>query len=577
MIVAWLDHHIRPGTAVMSDTKIKAAKPRSGGHILIDQLAIHGVDTAFGVPGESYLEALDGLYGHKIRFITCRQEGGAAMMADAYGKLTGRPGICFVTRGPGATNASAGVHVAFQDSSPMILLVGQVGRDMAEREAFQEIDYRRMFGQMAKWVAEIDDARRIPEYLSRAFYTATAGRPGPVVLALPEDMLTDVVETADPGSYHRVAIQPGAADMAKLGALLAQAERPLAIVGGGGWSEQARGDFEAFCSTHNVPVAASFRCQDYIDNAHPNYVGHAGVGINPKLGAYIKESDLLLVVGARLGEMTTQGYTLIDIPRPKQTLVHVYPDPNEIGRTYQPDLAIVASSDAFAAAAKTLPATGAKRGGRVEAGHAELLAYSKPLASPGAVQMSEVVAWLRKRLPADAIVTNGAGNYATWVHRFWSYGKFRTQLAPTSGSMGYGVPAAVAAKAVHPKRTVVAFAGDGCFMMTGQEFMTAVQHELPIIVIISNNSMYGTIRMQQEREHPGRISGTELKNPDFAALARACGGYGAKVARTQDFAAAFDEAVASGKPSIIELVIDPEALSPSMTLSAFRAQGLSKR
>ncbi len=561
----------------MSDTKTKAAKSRSGGHILIDQLAIHGVDMAFGVPGESYLEALDGLYDHKIRFITCRQEGGAAMMAEAYGKLTGRPGVCFVTRGPGATNASAGVHIAFQDSTPMILLVGQVGRDMVEREAFQEIDYRRMFGQMAKWVAEIDDARRIPEYLSRAFYTATSGRPGPVVLALPEDMLTDVVEIADPGSYARVAVHPGAADMAKLGALLAKAERPLAIVGGGGWSEQARGDFESFCSAHNVPVAASFRCQDYIDNAHPNYVGHAGVGINPKLAAYIKESDLLLVVGARLGEMTTQGYTLIDIPRPKQTLVHVYADPNEIGRTYQPDLAIVASSDAFAAATRTLPAAGTNRSSRVEAGHAELVAYTEPLPSPGAVQMSEIVAWLRKHLPADAIVTNGAGNYATWVHRFWGYGQFRTQLAPTSGSMGYGVPAAVAAKAFHPKRTVVAFAGDGCFMMTGQEFMTAVQHDLPIIVIIFNNGMYGTIRMHQEREHPGRVSGTELKNPDFAALARAYGGYGAKINRTQDFAAAFDEAMATGKPSIIELTIDPEALSPSTTLSAFRAQGLAKR
>ncbi len=560
----------------MTDLTSKAAKSRSGGHILIDQLAIHGVDTAFGVPGESYLEALDGLYGHKIRFITCRQEGGAAMMADAYGKLTGKPGICFVTRGPGATNASAGVHIAFQDSTPMILLVGQVGRDMVEREAFQELDYRRMFGQMAKWVAEIDDARRIPEFLSRAFYTATSGRPGPVVLALPEDMLTGIVQVADPGSYNRVAIQPGAADLTKLGVLLAKSERPLAIVGGGGWSEQARTDFEAFCVAHDLPVAASFRCQDYIDNAHPNYVGHAGVGINPKLAAYIKESDLLLVVGARLGEMTTQGYTLIDIPRPKQTLVHVYPDPNELGRTYQPDLAIVASSDAFAAAAKALPAPRSKRGDRIAAGHAELVAYSKPLASPGAVQMSEIVAWLRKRLPADAIVTNGAGNYATWVHRFWAYGKFRTQLAPTSGSMGYGVPAAVAAKAVHPKRTVVAFAGDGCFMMTGQEFMTAVQHDLPIIVIISNNGMYGTIRMHQEREHPGRISGTELKNPDFAALARACGGYGAKVARTEDFAKAFEEALASGKPSIIELTIDPEALSPSMTLSAFRAQGLAK-
>ncbi|MEQ1614060.1 MAG: thiamine pyrophosphate-binding protein [Hyphomicrobiaceae bacterium] len=552
-------------------------KTRSGGHILIDQLAIHGADTIFGVPGESYLEALDGLHGHnKIKFVTCRQEGGAAMMAEAYGKVTGRPGICFVTRGPGATNASSGVHVGFQDSTPMILLVGQVGRDMVEREAFQEIDYRRMFGQMAKWVAEIDDARRIPEMVSRAFFTATSGRPGPVVLALPEDMLTDFVETADAGPYHRVPIQPGAADMARLGDMLAAAERPVAILGGSGWSEAARKDFEAFAVAHNLPVAASFRCQDMFDNGHPNYVGHAGVGINPKLGAYIKESDLLLVVGARLGEMTTQGYTLIDIPRPKQKLVHVYPDPNEIGRTYQPDLAIVASCDAFAAATRAMKPTGSSRAPRVAQGHAELVAYSKPTKSPGGVQMSEIVAWLRERLPADAIVTNGAGNYATWLHRFWQYRGFKTGLAPTCGSMGYGVPAAVAAKSVYPERTVVAFAGDGCFMMTSQEFMTAVQHNLPIVVIVSNNGMYGTIRMHQEREHPNRISGTELKNPDFAALARACGGFGARVDKTEQFAAAFEEALGSGKPALIELTIDPEALSPATTLSGFRAQGLAK-
>jgi acetolactate synthase I/II/III large subunit len=568
---------IQPGTVLMSEPQPKSSKLRSGGHILVDQLAIHGVKLAFGVPGESYLEALDGLYDHDIRFITCRQEGGAAMMAEAYGKLTGRPGICFVTRGPGATNASAGVHVAFQDSTPMILLVGQVGRDMVEREAFQEIDYRRMFGQMAKWVAEIDDARRIPEFISRAFYTATSGRPGPVVLALPEDMLTDVVETMDAGPYARVAIQPGPADMATLAGLLAHAKRPLAIVGGGGWSEQARLHFEGFCSTHNLPVVASFRCQDYIDNRHPNYAGHAGVGINPKLAEFIRGSDLLLVVGARLGEMTTQGYTLVDIPRPKQTLVHVYPDPNELGRTYQPDLAIVASTDAFAAAAFSLVPDGAKVGSaRVESGHSEVQTYARPTKSPGAVQMSDIVAWLRHHLPNDTIVTNGAGNYATWVHRFWAYQEFRTQLAPTSGSMGYGVPAAVAAKAVYPARTVIAFAGDGCFMMTGQEFMTAVQHELPIVVIVANNGMYGTIRMHQEREHPGRVSGTALQNPDFAALARACGGFGARVDTTDAFASAFEQAIASGKPSIIELVIDPEALSPGTTLSGFRAQGLAK-
>jgi acetolactate synthase-1/2/3 large subunit len=567
----------RPEERPMSEAAAPQLQKRSGGHILIEQLAIHGADTIFGVPGESYLEALDGLHGHnKIRFVTCRQEGGAAMMAEAYGKLTGKPGVCFVTRGPGATNASSGVHVGFQDSTPMILLVGQVGRDMVEREAFQEIDYRRMFGQMAKWVAEIDDTRRIPEFISRAFYTATSGRPGPVVLALPEDMLTDIVETADAGPYRRVAIQPGAADMARLGQMLAAAERPLAIVGGGGWNDAVRQDFEAFCAAQNLPAVASFRCQDFIDNAHPCYAGHAGVGISPKLATLIRESDLLLVVGARLGEMTTQGYTLIDIPCPRQKLVHVYPDPNEIGRTYQPDLGIVASSDAFAGAARALAPSGIGRAGRVAAAHAELISYSKPLKSPGAVQMSEIVAWLRERLPANTIVTNGAGNYATWVHRFWQYRANRTCLAPTSGSMGYGLPAAVAAKAVHRERIVVAFAGDGCFMMTCQEFSTAVQHDLPVIVVISNNGMYGTIRMHQEREHPGRISGTDLNNPDFAALARACGGYGVKVERTEAFAPAFEAALASGKPAIIELAIDPEALSPATTLSGFRAQGLAK-
>jgi acetolactate synthase-1/2/3 large subunit len=556
----------------------ETARKRTGGHILIQQLAIHGAEFVFGVPGESYLEALDGFYDLKApRFIICRQEGGAAMMADAYGKLTGRPGIAFATRGPGATNASSGVHVAFQDSTPMILLIGQVGRDMLDREAFQEIDYRRMFGQMAKWVAQIDDARRIPEYLSRAFYTATSGRPGPVVLALPEDMLTDEVEIEDALPYRPVEISPAAEDMERLNALLSEASRPLAIVGGGGWSDTARQDFEAFAAAHEIPVAPSFRCQDYIDNRHPAYAGHAGVGIDPNLAARIRNSDLLLAVGARLGEMATSGYTLVGIPTPRQRLVHVYPDPEEIGRVYAPELGMVASSGPFARAARLLKPRHSGRGEWLAAARDDYLAFSKPTVSPGSVQLSEIVRSLRERLPDDAIVCNGAGNYAVWVHRFWEYRGFRTQLGPTSGSMGYGVPAAVAAKLVHPRRTVVTFAGDGCYFMTGQEFLTAVQYSAPIIVIVCNNAMYGTIRMHQERHHPGRISGTDLVNPDFAALARACGGYGATVERTEDFAAAFDEAQASGLSAIIELKIDPEALTPAASLSQIRDKALAAR
>jgi acetolactate synthase-1/2/3 large subunit len=551
---------------------------RTGGHILIQQLAIHGAEMVFGVPGESYLEALDGFYDVDTpRFIVCRQEGGATMMADAYGKLTGRPGIAFATRGPGATNASAGVHIAFQDSTPMILLIGQVGRNMIEREAFQEIDYRRMYGQMSKWVAEIDDASRIPEFLSRAFYTATSGRPGPVVLALPEDMLTDEVETEDAPPYKQLEIGPSPEDMQGLNAMLAAAAHPIAIIGGGGWSETARADFEAFAAAHELPVAVSFRCQDYFDNRHPCYAGHAGVATNPALAARIKDSDLLLTVGARLGEMTTSGYTLLDIPHPRQKLVHVLADPEEIGRVYAPELGIVASPAAFARAARQLTPGQSAREASVAEAHAALVAHSRPTMSPGNVQLSEIVRSLRERLPDDAIICNGAGNYTVWVNRFWEYRRFRTQLAPTSGSMGYGVPAAVAAKLLHPERTVVAFAGDGCFFMNGQEFLTAVQYGAPIIVIVCNNAMYGTIRMHQERHHPGRMSGTDLVNPDFAALARACGGFGATVEHTEDFAAAFDEAQASGLSAIIELQIDPEALTPAASLSEIRRRALEAR
>jgi acetolactate synthase-1/2/3 large subunit len=559
----------------MTDTP----RRRTGGQILIDQLKIHGVDLAFGVPGESYLAALDALYDarNSIRFITCRQEGGACVMAEAYGKMTGRPGICFVTRGPGATNASIGLHTAFQDSSPMILLIGQVARDQTEREAFQEIDFRRMFGPVTKWTAEIEDARRIPELVSQAFHRATSGRPGPVALALPEDMLTDVVEAADAGPYKKIEAHPGPSDMARLRELLAAAKRPLMIVGGGGWGPQSTSDLAAFAEANNIPAAGSFRAQDIVDNLKPFYAGDVGIGINPKLAEKVRTTDLLLVVGARMGEMTTSGYTLLDIPVPKQPMVHVYPGSDELGRVYQTLLPINAGMAAFAAAAKTMkPVDSAAWKAWTASAHADYLANAEPTRLPGDVQLGEIVTYLRKHAPADTIITNGAGNYTAWVHRYYPYRGFRTQVAPTSGAMGYGVPAAVAAKAVHPDRTVISWNGDGCFMMNGQELATAVQHDLPVIFVVVNNGMYGTIRMHQERHYPDRVIGTELKNPDFAALARAYGAVGETVNRTEEFAPAFERARTAGKPSLIEIRVDPEALTPRQSLSQIRAAAKAK-
>ena len=547
---------------------------RTGGKILADQLRLHGARMIFGVPGESYLAILDALYDYRdsMPFIVCRQEGGAAMMAEAYGKLTGSPGICMVTRAPGATNASSGVHVARQDSTPMILFIGQVARGMMDREAFQEIDFRRMFGQMAKWVAQIDDAARIPEYVSRAFHTAVSGRPGPVVLALPEDMLREKATVADPEPYQRIEPHPSLQQMAEFRTRLAAAERPLAIVGGGGWDADAALRVRRFAEGSGLPVAASFRRQDYFDNESPCYVGDVGIGINPALAQRVKDADLLLVLGARLGEMPTQGYSLLDIPKPKQQLIHVHASADELGRVYQPDLPINAGPRAFAAAlAKTDPVDGsAWREDRDDARKAYESWQIAPR-TPGALQMGDVIAYLRRTLPPDAIIANGAGNFAVWVHRFYRYRQFGTELAPTSGSMGYGVPAAIAAKLVHPKRTVVAFAGDGCFLMTGQEFATAIQYNAPVIFIVVNNGMYGTIRMHQERTYPARVSGTDLTNPDFAAYARAFGGYGAVVTSTEEFAPAFEAAQASGVPSILELRIDPEAITPRQSLSEIRA------
>jgi acetolactate synthase-1/2/3 large subunit len=552
---------------------------RTGGQVLIDQLKIHGVDIAFCVPGESYLAALDALHdAPEIKLIVCRQEGGAAYMAEAYGKMTGRPGICFVTRGPGATNASIGVHTAFQDSSPMILFIGQVARDQVEREAFQEIDFRRMFGPLTKWVAEIDDAARIPEYVSQAFHRAVNGRPGPVVLALPEDMLTDHVDVADAGRYKPVQASPSAAQMHDLRDRLDEAKRPFLVLGGGGWSPEAVTDIRAFAEAANLPVGCSFRRQDLFDNSHQNYAGDVGIGINPKLAERVKNADLLIVVGARLGEMTTSGYTLLGIPVPKQKLVHVHPSAEELGRVYQAVLPINAGMAEFAAMAKALgPVPARAWDNETKTARADYLEWSTPPRVEGPIQMGEIVDWLEQRLPADAILTNGAGNYATWIHRFHRYRRFRTQLAPTNGSMGYGVPAAVAAKVTAPARMVVSFNGDGCYMMNGQELATAVQYNAAVIFVVVNNGSYGTIRMHQERAYPSRVSGTDLVNPDFAALARAYGAHGELVEQTADFAPAFERAAKAGKPALIEIRLSVEIITPRQTLSQIRAAAQSSR
>jgi len=550
---------------------------RNGGQILVDCLKVHGVQLAFCVPGESYLPVIDALYDvrDQMRLIVCRQEGGAAFMAEAYGKLTGRPGICFVTRGPGATNASIGVHTAFQDSSPMILFIGQVGGDVVEREAFQEIDYRRMYGPMVKWVAQIDRAERIPEYISHAFHLAVSGRPGPVVLSLPEDMLTTQATLVESRHYQRVKPSAAAADLERLRRILHGAVRPLVILGGGDWTEQACENVRAFAETWNLPVACSFRRQDLLDNRHHNYVGEIGIAISPELKKHVHEADVILAFGPRLGEMTTGGYTLFDLPRPRQILVHVHPASEELGRVYQPELMINSGLEEFASAVRTLqPATEPAWGGWTQVLRREYLLSLDPVPMPGALNLSEAVAWLRSRLPADSIVTNGAGNFSGWVQRFYQYTGFRTQLGPTNGAMGYGVPAAVAAKLTYPNRTVVCFSGDGDFLMTGQELATAVQFEAAVVFLVINNGMYGTIRMHQERDYPARTYATSLRNPDFAQLARAYGAYGAVVEKTAQFAVAFDEAVASGRPALLELRIDPDAITTRTSLTAIREKAL---
>jgi acetolactate synthase-1/2/3 large subunit len=545
---------------------------RHGGKILVDQLEKNGARCVFTVPGESFLAALDGLHDAGIKTIICRQEGGASMMAEAWGKLTGEPGICFVTRGPGLANAMAGLHVAQQDSTPMILFLGLPGSDTEDREAFQEMETKSVLGTFVKWVAVIRDTKRIPEYVSRAFHIARSGRPGPVVIGLPEDMLTAEADVVDAKPAAPVATAPKVADVAALQAALAKSKAPMMIVGGPGWSEETRRTVETFADRFDLPVASAFRYQDYFDNRHRCYAGCAGIGIDPKLQAAIKESDLLIVVGARMGEMTTQGYTLLDIPNPRQTLVHVHPAADELGSVYRPDLGIVSTAANFAEALRGINAMAKPTWGQRTADlHAAVLASWKPVPTPGDVKLEEVMRTVSDVLPEDAIVTNGAGNYAAFLHRYFTYKRYRTCLAPTSGSMGYGLPAAIAAKLADPKRTVVNFAGDGCFLMTGQELATAVQYKLPVVTVVSNNGMYGTIRMHQEREYPARVVGTELVNPDFAAYARAFGAHGETVTKTADFKPALERALGSGKPAIIELKIDPEAISVRQTITQLRA------
>jgi acetolactate synthase I/II/III large subunit len=543
---------------------------RTGGRILVDQLELNGVGLVSCVPGESYLAVLDALHDSPIRLISCRHEGAAANMAEAWGKLTGRPGVCLVTRGPGATHASVGVHTAAQDSTPLLLLVGQVPRGMLGREAFQELDYEAFFGSVAKWVGQADDVERIPELVARAFSAMLSGRPGPAVLALPEDVLFEEADVADASPVSPPHPDPSARDLARLRELLAGAERPLAVVGEGGWSAQAGEDVLAWCEANALPVAASFRCQDYVDNHSPVYAGHLTIGLDPALARRMQEADLLVAVGGRLGDITTNGYTLLDVPRPRQTLVHAHPDPAELGSVYEPDLAVVSGLPELAAALRALEPVEPRWRAWTESARADYLANLRHRPLPGDLDLGEFMAVLRRRLPPDAVVTSGAGNFTVWAHRFYEFSTYPSQLAPRSGAMAYGIPAALAAKALHPERTVVCIAGDGDFMMSGLELATAVQHQLPIVIFVVNNRMYGTIRMHQERHFPGRVVGTDLVNPDFAAYAAAFGAHGEAVTRTEEVEAAVERALAAGRPAVVELVVDPEGISPRATISEIR-------
>lgn len=551
---------------------------RRGGDLLVASLLAQKVDRAFCVPGESYLPVLDALHdvSDQIALVVCRHESGAANMAEAYGKLTGRPGVCFVTRGPGATNASTGIHTAFQDSTPLVLFVGQVNTSMKHREGFQEVDFAAMFTPLAKWAAEITDPARIPEYVHRAFQTAMAGRPGPVVLSLPEDVLSDLVSCEiDPGlPAAPVSGAPTEAQLAHIAELVEAAERPLLIVGGGDWTAGLGEQVADFAERFGVPILASLRCQDYVSNHHPNYAGHLTIGAEPKLVDRVRQADLLMVMGARLGEMTTAGYTIIDPAKRGATLVHIYPDPEELGRVYQANLAINAGAPATAAGlARLSPRAGnTKRAGWVAGARADYVASLDVAPRETSVDLAQLVTDLFAAVPADTIVCSGAGNYTAWAHRFWQFSSFRTQLAPTSGAMGYGVPAAIAASLVHPDRMVVCFAGDGCFQMSSQELATAVQYGVKVLFVVVNNSMLGTIRMHQEREFPERVYATDLVNPDFVALARSYGLVAERVERTADFGAALQRALAAKGSALIEVVTEQDAISHRTTISAMRAK-----
>jgi len=552
----------------------------SGGQLVVAALRAHRVDMAFSVAGESYLEVLDALFdAPEIRLVTCRQEGGAAFMAEAYGKLTGKPGVLLVTRGPGACNASIGIHTAFQDSTPMVVLVGQVARHQIDREAFQEVDFRKMFAPLAKWVAQVDMAERVPELINQAFQVATSGRSGPVVLALPEDMLREHSGAAVVGPYRPVRAHPGAADLAEMRRLLVAAERPMMLVGGGGWDDRACHDITRFAEVNQLPVCCSFRRQDVVDNRSPSFVGDLGTGASAALVARIKEADLLLAVGARIGEITSQSYSLMGIPDPGKVLIHVHVGAEELGRVFRPSLPIQSGMPEFAAAAAALPPVPAPRWSDWRAAaRSEYETGLVPSSAAGAaLDLGKVMTWLRDRLSDDAIITSDAGNFSGWPNHFLQYRRPGRQLGPTSGAMGYGVPAAVAAKLVHPDRLVVGFCGDGGFMMTGQEIATSMLEGVGPIILVFNNAMYGTIRMHQERRFPGRVVGTALKNPDFLGIARAYGVFGASVSRTEEFAPAFEEAAASKGPAIIELKMDPEMITTRTTLSEIRREAEARQ
>ncbi|WP_296642589.1 thiamine pyrophosphate-binding protein [Roseinatronobacter sp.] len=545
---------------------------RHGGQILVDQLKAQGVRRVFSVPGESFLAALDGLHESGIENIVCRHEGGAVMMAEAHAKLTGRPGVALVTRGPGATNGSSGIHVAKQDSTPLILFVGQIDTRHRDREAFQEVDYRAVFGPLAKWAAEVDQTDRLPEYISRAFHVAQSGRPGPVVLALPENMLSAHADVPD---IAPVAPMPPSVCGEQIDAvldMLCRAERPLVIAGGSVWSTDAAQDLARFAESFGLPVCATFRRMDRIDNRHPNYAGDLSVGMNPKLGQRLREADYLLVIGARLGDIATGSYAHVDPASPGKTIIHVHPDPDELGRVFRPDLGLAAPAvDVLARLARRDPPLLPDWSDWTKAARADYLDWITPRETPGAVKLEQVLCGLSDLLPDNAIVTNGAGNFAAFLHRYFRARAFPGHLAPTSGSMGYGFPAAIAAKLEYPDRAVVCVAGDGDFQMTLNEMSTARQYGANVVVLVCNNGQYGTIRMHQEKTYPGRVSGTQLFNPDYAALVRAYGGHGETVTRTEDFAPALDRALNAGVPAVIELVLDPDALAPGLTIEGARA------